>query len=263
MKRIVVKVGGHALDSLRPNAPVLVELANDLLALGADGTKCAIVHGGGPQIGELLDTVGVASRFVEGLRVTDTVTMMYVAMALQQVNLLITASLSQSGLPSVGINGGDGALFTSASLGDPWQRAGATPRVRTEIIHTLWSGAFTPVISPFALDDQGELLNCNADSSAGALAGALDADALVMLSDIDQLRSDVDDPTTALARVTSEQVQQLVTSGAARDGMRPKLAAALDALHAGATRIILANGKRPHALRDALEGRIPTTEVVN
>lgn len=262
MRRVVVKVGGHALDSLRPNAPVLVDLAQDLTGFVASGTQCAIVHGGGPQIGELLDSVGVASRFVDGLRVTDTVTMMYVAMALQHVNLLITASLAQSGVASVGINGGDGGLFRSTSLGEPWKRAGATPSVRTGIIETLWGGELTPVISPFALDEDGELLNCNADSSAGALAGALNADVLVMLSDIDQLRSDVDDPSTALAKVTGAQIEELVASGAARDGMRPKLVAALDALGAGASRILLANGKRPHALRDAIEGRIPTTEVV-
>ncbi|MBW4078507.1 MAG: acetylglutamate kinase [Acidobacteria bacterium] len=262
MTNIVVKVGGHALDSLRPNAALLAELAHDIKALNAGGSKTALVHGGGPQIGELLDTAGVASRFVEGLRVTDTVTMMYVAMALQHVNLLITAGLAHNGLSSVGIGGGDGGLFNSTSLGEPWKRAGATPVVRTDIVRTLWGDAFTPVISPFALDREGELLNCNADASAGALAGALDADVLVMLSDIDQLRSDVDDPASALATVNSGDVEELLRSGAAREGMRPKLTAALDALHAGATRIIIANGKRPHALRDALEGRIPTTEVV-
>ncbi|MHB1089085.1 MAG: acetylglutamate kinase [Acidimicrobiales bacterium] len=262
MKRVVVKVGGHALDSLRPSATVLVDLAHDMNELKVAGVQSALVHGGGPQIGELLDTVGVASRFVEGLRVTDTVTMMYVAMALQHVNVLITAGLSQNGVPSVGISGVDGALFTSTSLGEPWKRAGATPSVRTEVVRALWSGGFTPVISPFASDGEGALLNCNADSSAGALAGALDADVLVMLSDIDQLRSDVDDPLTALAKVSSAEVEHLLTSGAAKEGMRPKLAAALDALNAGATRIIIANGKRPHALQEALEGRIPTTEVV-
>lgn len=262
MKRVVVKIGGHALDSLRPHATVLVDLAHDMNELKQQGTQSALVHGGGPQIGELLDTVGVASRFVEGLRVTDTVTMMYVAMALQHVNLLITAGLSQNGVSSVGVGGVDGALFTSRSLGEPWKRAGATPTVDTDVIRTLWAGGFTPVISPFAVDNEGALLNCNADSSAGALAGALDADVLVMLSDVDQLRSDVDDPSTALAKVSSADVERLLTSGAAKEGMRPKLAAALDALNAGATRIIIANGKRPHALHEALAGRIPTTEVI-
>lgn len=262
MTRIVVKIGGHALDSLRPDATSLAELSQDITQLNASGAQVALVHGGGPQISDLLDTVGVASRFVDGLRVTDTVTMMYVAMALQHVNVLITAGLVHNGLSSAGIGGSDGGLFTSTSLGEPWKRAGATPVVRTDIVRALWEGDFTPVISPFALDAEGELLNCNADASAGALAGALNADVLVMLSDIDQLRSDADDPTSALDRVDSARVAQLVDSGAARDGMRPKLSAALDALRAGATRIIIANGKRPHALRDALEGRIPTTEVV-
>ncbi len=262
MRRVVVKLGGHALDSLRPTAPVLVDLAHDITELKSRGIDVALVHGGGPQIADLLDTAGLASRFVNGLRITDTVTMMYVAMALQHVNLLITAALSHNGVSSVGIGGGDGSLFTSVSLGEPWLRAGATPTVRTELVSALWASGFSPVISPLAIDAEGELLNCNADTSAGALAGALDADLLVLLSDIDQLRADVDDPSSALAKVSVAEVEKLVETGAIKEGMRPKVAAALDALHAGAARIVIANGKRPHALRDALESHIPTTEVV-
>lgn len=262
MKCVVVKLGGHALDSLDPNARVLVDLAQDINQLNREGTNVALVHGGGPQIAELLASIGISSRFVDGLRVTDALTMKYVAMALQHVNLLINAAFARAGVSSVGINGGDGSLFTSTSLGEPWLRAGATPRVRTELVSALWANGFSPVISPFALDDDGALLNCNADTSAGALAGALDADALVLLSDVDQLRTDVDDPASALDRVTIGDVERLVESGAVKEGMRPKMVAALDALHAGAARIIVANGKRPHALRDALSNLIPTTEVV-
>ena len=98
--------------------------------------------------------------------------------------------------------------------------------------------------------------------AAGALAGALDAEVLVLLSDVDQLRRDPDDPASALARIDANEVRALMASGAAREGMRPKMTAALDALDAGARRVLLANGTRPHALRDALAGSIPTTEVL-
>jgi len=262
VKRLVVKIGGHALDSLGPDSVLLSDLAMDIVQLSNAGTKVALVHGGGPQIADLLKTVGVESRFHEGLRITDHVTMGYVAMALGHVNLLITAALNRSGLASVGLSGADGSLFCSTSLGEPWLRAGATPSVRTEVVTTLWASGFSPVISSIAVDASGELVNCNADTAAGALAGALGADALVLLSDVDQLRADADDPASALERVTADEVRQLIASGAARDGMRPKMIAALDALSAGASRIIMANGTRRHSLRDALSSSVATTEVL-
>lgn len=262
MKRLVVKIGGHALDSLKPDARVLRDLAADISYLTQEGTDVALVHGGGPQIASLLSNVGLESRFHEGLRITDEPTMDYVAMALAHVNLLITAALNLCGLSCVGLSGADGSLFRSCSLGEPWLRAGATPHVRSDVVTSLWAGGFSPVISSIAVDSSGELLNCNADTAAGALAAALGADALVLLSDIDQLRTDADDPTTALERVSADEVRGLIDSGAARDGMRPKMSAALDALNAGAARIIMANGTRPHALRNALSSSVATTEVV-
>jgi acetylglutamate kinase len=262
MSALVVKLGGHTLDSLAPNAQVLVDLANDVAALRSKGTEVVIVHGGGPQISQLLATVGVESRFHEGLRITDSTTMGYVAMALGQVNLRVVAALNQAGLPSIGLSGADGSVLHSTSLGTPWNRAGTAPKVQADLIETLWRDGFTVVLSPVALDADGELLNCNADTVAGAVAGAVGASSLVLLSDIDQLRAQLDDADSALASVTSAEVKAMIDSGAARDGMRPKMTAALDALDGGAYRIVMANGTRAHALRDALTNSIPTTEVV-
>ena len=117
-------------------------------------------------------------------------------------------------------------------------------------------------MSSIAVDPHGALLNCNADTAAGAVAGAIDADALVLLSDVDQLRADPDDPESAIDAVTSDEVVSMIASGTARDGMRPKMMAALDALDGGARRVIMANGTRAHALRAALVREIPVTEVV-
>jgi acetylglutamate kinase len=262
MSAVVVKLGGHALDSLEPPSPVLRDLASDVLELRAAGTSVVVVHGGGPQIAALLATAGVASRFEDGLRITDEETMSYVAMALSEVNLRIVAALNEAGLDALGLSGVDGSLLRARSLGEPWQRAGSAPKVRAELIESLWGIGVTPVMSSVAVDDEGGLLNCNADTAAGAVAGALGAAALVLLSDIDQLRTNVDDPSSALATATRAQVLELVDSGAARDGMRPKMIAALNALEGGATRIVMANGTRAHALREALTNSIPTTEVV-
>jgi acetylglutamate kinase len=262
VKRLVIKLGGHALDSLSPRSPLLVDLAEDIAGLRTAGTDVVVVHGGGPQIAVLLQAVGMESTFVDGLRVTDAATMAFVAMALGHVNLEITAALNRAGLVCVGLSGADATLFCASSLGEPWGRVGSAPKVRGDIVTTLWSAGVTPLLSSIGVDESGELLNCNADTAAGALAGALGAGVLVLLSDVDQLRTSREDETSALSSVNGTQARELLASGAAHDGMRPKLLAALDALSGGAQRVLLANGTRPHALRDALGGLIATTEVV-
>lgn len=258
----MVKVGGHAFASLEVTSPVLADLADDVARVRASGTDVAIVHGGGPQIAELLERLGMPSTFHEGLRVTSAATMEVVAMALYLVNAKITAALNHAGLAAAGVSGVDAGLFTSASIGAPWDRAGAAPKVRTGLVEALWASATTPVVSSVALDDAGELLNLNADTAAGALAAAVGADRLVLLSDVDQVLSDPSDPASALGRIDRALANELIATGAVREGMRPKVAAALDALAGGARSVTLANGTRPHALRDVLAGVTPTTEVV-
>jgi acetylglutamate kinase len=260
--RIVVKVGGHALESLTVGSRGLVDLAGDLHVLAEQGSSVVVVHGGGPQIADLVDRVGVPSRFVDGLRVTDEATMPLVAMALSLVNVRIVAALNHAGVPAVGLSGADTGLLRAASLGPEWGRVGATPCVRTGLLEGLWSLGFTPVLSPIAVDAEGELLNVNADAVAGAVAGGADADALVLLSDVAQVRADPDDEASSMARLTRAQAESMLDSGQARDGMRPKLRAALEALAGGARQVIVADGTRSHALRDALSGDVPVTRVV-
>ncbi|MEO9180299.1 MAG: acetylglutamate kinase [Acidimicrobiales bacterium] len=262
MKCVVVKVGGHALDSLEPSSSVLIDLVADIQQLRDGGANVVLVHGGGPQIAELLLRVGVESKFKDGLRITDANTMTFVLMALAEVNVRIVAAFNHAGLASVGLNGSDASLLRSQSVDEPYDRVGTRPTIDRDILDALWAAGFTPVVSPVALDEFGEPLNCNADSVAGAIAGALEADVLVLLSDIDQLLADVDDSTSAMEAVSANEILNMQRSGAARDGMNPKLTAAYDALSGGARKILLANGTRPHSLRDALAQKIPTTEVV-
>jgi len=259
---VVVKLGGHALDSLSPTSPVLVDLAQDVAELRDDGVNVVVVHGGGPQIAELLGRVGLESTFQDGLRVTDADTMQIVLLALSDVNVRVVAALNDAGLASVGLCGSDASLLRSQSVGQPFDRVGEAPVVNRAVLDALWSVGLTPVVNPVALDKNAEPLNCNADAVAGALAAELRADVLVLLSDIDQLRANVEDPATAMSLVTGTEIEAMQHSGAARDGMTPKLTAARDALGGGAERILLANGTRAHAVRDALARSIPTTEVV-
>lgn len=261
MSHLVVKLGGHTLDDLSPTSPVLADLACDVAEVCASGVTVSIVHGGGPQIAALLTSRGIESRFVDGLRVTDDVTMECVAMALGFVNQSICAALSQNGLRVAGVSGVDGRLLSAHALGATWGRAGGSPVVEPGVVTALATAGFTPVVSPVAVDEEGNLVNCNADTAAGALAGALGAE-LVLLSDVDQLRSDPADAATGLDAVSAEQIEALVASGAIRDGMRPKAQAALDALAGGAPQVRLANGTRPHALRELRAGALATTAVV-
>ncbi len=133
--------------------------------------------------------------------------------------------------------------------------------MRAAVIEESWANGVTPVVSSVAADASGRLLNVNADAAAGALAAALGADALILLSDVDQVRRDPDDPATSVAVLGKADARDMVDSGLARDGMRPKLLAALDALDGGARAVTLANGTRPHALSGALDGTTATTEV--
>jgi len=262
VRRVVVKMGGHALDRLDADAPVLADLARDVSLLRSEGTECVIVHGGGPQIADLLGRLGRAPAFREGLRVTDDDTMAAVAMALSLVNVQIVAAFTRAGVRAVGLSGSDDGLLTSAALGSAWGRVGGAPIVRTALLTSLWSLGVTPIVSPIANDDTGSLLNVNADTAAGALAAALDADALVLLSDVDQVRANPDDPTSGVTRLTREEAASMLESDRAREGMRPKLRAALDALSGGAGAVTMSNGARSHALRDTLAGVAVVTEVV-
>ncbi len=260
MSRIVVKIGGHALDQLDPASPILGDLAEDIGAIRTD-TPAVVVHGGGPQIASLLERVGLASEFLDGLRVTDGATMEFVAMALGLVNQRLTAALERGGLAAVGLSGVDGALVRAAAHGGRLGRVAREVTVDPRLVTNLLEQGWTPVIGPVASDAEGELLNCNADTVAGSIAAALEADTLVLLSDIDQLRRDPDDPGSVLDSVTVTDVRAMLADGAIRDGMIPKMRAALDALDAGAARIVLANGTRRHALASVLDGSVPSTEV--
>ncbi len=258
---VVVKLGGHALDDLAPDGPTLTGLAEDVAALGRAGEHVALVHGGGPQIAALLSALGLESVFIDGLRVTDEATLGYVVMALASVNAALVSGLVAHGVAAVGLSGVDAGLLRSRALGSPWGRAGDTPVVSVAVLEAQWVAGLVPVVSPIAADASGRLLNCNADTVAGALAGALGTE-LVLLSDVDQLRTNPEDAATSLARVSATEVAALLASGAAREGMRPKVRAALDALAGGAGRVVLANGRRPHALASALAREGRHTEVV-
>jgi acetylglutamate kinase len=208
----------------------------------------------------MLHRVGLESVFLDGLRVTSPDALDVVAMVLGLVNLRLVANLVARGVPAVGLSGADDGLVTATVADRKWGRVGSVQKVRPNVLVRRLEGE-VPVLSPLAAEENGELLNCNADAIAGSISAALGAPSLILLSDVDQIRRDPQDPLSALGALTCAEAEELIASGAIHGGMRPKVMAAVEAVRAGARRVIVADGRQPHAIARALSGDVPHTEV--
>ena len=258
---VVIKLGGHALEGSNSFEAALDSLALDLMAMDHDGAHCVVVHGAGPQIDTVLDTLGIAITTIDGLRVTDDQTMDVVAMVLGHVNMRLVAGLNQRGVHAVGVAGPDGSFLRASLMGPSWGRVGSQIQVAPFILEDHARRSIVSVVNPVAVDGEGHLLNCNADAVAGAIASSLQAEALIILSDVDQIRLDPNDPGSAVATLTREEAIELLATGAVRDGMVPKVNAALEALAAGAARVVVANGSRERSMVGVLRREGLYTEV--
>lgn len=254
---VVVKVGGHALGTPEDLDTVMAMVAADAGALVDAGTPVVVVHGGGPQIDRDLAAAGIDVETVDGLRVTSEAAVDVVATVLARVNGQIVEALARHGRPARSVLGRHG-LLCARELGSPWGRVGTD--VVVDPAH-LTGGGPIPVVDPVATDTHGRLLNCNADVVAGAISSAVGARALVLLSDVSQVREDPRDPATALRSLSRAQAEELRERGGIVGGMVPKLAAAIEAVSAGAQRVVIADARQPHALADALAGIGEHTEV--
>jgi acetylglutamate kinase len=262
MSVVVIKVGGHALDASSDAVTLLDALASDIRDAQQAGTEVVLVHGGGPQISEILTATGVTSSFVNGLRVTDEPTLRAVVMGLSMVNATLCAALRARGLSVVGCSGVSAGLISAVATEDALGFVGSAVTVEPSYLNELLGNGHLPVVAPFAVAVNGQLLNCNADAVAGALAGALQAESLLLLSDIDQVRTTADNANSGIASMTVGEARTLLDTGEAKEGMRPKLESCIAALSHGARRVVIANGSRPHAVRDILSGIALQTEVV-
>ncbi len=242
--RIIVKIGGNALG---PDDTTF----RDLVALQRQGVQPVVVHGGGPLISQWLDRLGVESTFVRGLRVTSDEAMDVVTAVLcGVVNTRIVAAIGEAGGRAVGLTGVDDALIT-AEIHDPeLGRVGEVASIRTDLILDLIQQGFIPVIAPVSVDahDSARSLNVNADSVAGALAGALEADRVIFMTDVPGV---LDADGAVMSPLSEERARELIDDDIITGGMIPKVTACLNALaHADAAQII--DGRAPSALRDAL-----------
>ncbi len=242
---VVVKLGGNAMV----DPDLFRTFAEDIVLLRSVGLQPVVVHGGGPQIGALLKRLGKESEFRDGLRVTDAETLDVARMVLVgKVGRDIVAALNTQGAAAVGISGEDAGLILAAARNTELGFVGDVVGVKVDIIHRLLHERFIPVISTIGSDGKGQAYNINADSVASALAGALEAEKVVYLTDISGLLMDIDDPTTIIARTSVSELNQLKAKGIISGGMVPKVQACIEAVEGGAGSAHMLDGRIPHVL---------------
>jgi len=242
---IVVKLGGNAIV----DDEVMRTFAEDIVMLRSVGLKPVVVHGGGPQIGDLLGRLGKQSEFRNGLRVTDAETLEVARMVLVgKVGRDIIGQINLHGAYAVGMSGEDGRLIVAKQRDPELGLVGDVDAVQPQMVERLLAEDLIPVVSSIGVDRSGQSLNINADTVAGALGGALRAEKVIYLTDVAGLLADVDDPGSLVARATVAQLETAIASGRIVGGMVPKVQSCIDAVRAGATSAHLLDGRLPHVL---------------
>jgi acetylglutamate kinase len=246
-KTVVIKYGGAAME----NDALKASFAKDVTLLRFIGLRPVIVHGGGPQIGQLLARLGKKSEFVDGVRVTDPETMEVVEMVLGgQINAEIVSLIGDAGGQAIGLTGKDaGGFLRVKRLFGPGGRdlglVGTPERVDVSLIKTLTQDGFVPVIAPVGVDAEGNTYNVNADTAAGAIAEALVAEKLILLTDVEGV---LDDAKQLIHQMTQAEVRLAISAGTVKGGMIPKLECAVHAMERGVTAAHIIDGRVPHAL---------------
>ncbi|MDH7481883.1 MAG: acetylglutamate kinase [Armatimonadota bacterium] len=247
-KTIVVKYGGNAMVDERLKQGVM----KDIVLMHYVGMRPVLVHGGGPEITELMERMGKKPSFIKGLRVTDAETMEIVEMVLTgKTNKSIVSLINSQGGKAVGLSGKDGNLMVAekaqiedADLG----YVGKIVEINTEIVETLIHEGYIPVVSSIAVGRDWETYNLNADHAAGELAGALEAAKLIILTDVTGVYRDFNDKTSLISELSASEAEEMIRTGKVDKGMIPKLEACLMALSGGVERAHIIDGTLPHAL---------------
>jgi acetylglutamate kinase len=253
-KAIVVKYGGHAMDGGVPQ-----EFAQDIVLMKQTGIDPVVVHGGGPQIGAMLKRLNIQSSFVDGLRVTDSAAMEVVEMVLSgTINKQIVAGINAAGGRAVGISGKDGNMVVARRIErsriDPQTKqrvavdlgfVGEPERVDAEVLRMIIDSGLIPVVAPIGIGPGAETYNINADTVAGAVAGAIRAERLVLLTDVEGV---LDAQGRVIAQLTVGEARQLIADGTVSGGMIPKIETAIDAVQRGVRAAAILDGRIPHVL---------------
>ncbi len=247
-KVVVVKYGGNALAG-SSEADALAHFAQDIVLMRSVGMRPVVVHGGGPQISDMIMRLGLTTEFRNGLRVTDAATIDIARMVLVgQVNPQIVSAINTHGPLAVGVSGEDAGLIRATVRHVDLGFVGDVEAINPTILRGLLDDEFIPVIATIGTDAAGQAFNINADTVAGEIAEALGAEKLVYLTDIEGLRRVVDDPTSLIRQTTADELEALMGDGTIAGGMIPKVESCVKALRGGVRRAHILDGRIPHVL---------------
>lgn len=238
---VVIKLGGHAMGSDEK----METFARDVVLMRQVGINPVIINGGGPMINQMLKKLGIKSEFVNGKRVTDEATMEVVEMVLSgSVNKRVVQAINRAGGFAVGLSGKDANLIFCERAGEELGLVGKPTKVNPRVLQTLFSNDMIPVISPLGAGEDGETYNINGDTAAGSIAAALNADRLLLLTDVDGVQGP---DGSIIAELTPSDIEKLITDGTISGGMIPKTETALRAVEKGVRAVVILDGREPNA----------------
>ncbi len=260
-KVVVVKYGGNAMI----NQELKEQVMEDIVLLWLIGVKIVLVHGGGPEITELMDKLGKKAVFVDGLRVTDKETVDIVQMVLAgKINKSLVNFLEMKGGKAMGISGMDGKLIEAEMKDERLGYVGKITNINIQPVKDLLEKGYIPVISTVGADGNGNAYNINGDTAAARIAGALNAERLIMMTDIAGVLKDKDDVSTLIPHITVKEAEQLQEQGVISGGMIPKINCCIDALNHGVKKVIIMDGRVSHSIiMEILTNEGAGTMVVN
>ncbi len=244
-KVVVVKYGGNAMI----NEQLKQQVMEDIVLLWLIGVKIVLVHGGGPEISELMDKLGKKPTFVDGLRVTDKETMDIVQMVLAgKVNKTLVTLLESKGGKAMGVSGMDGRLIEAKVKNEKLGFVGSITKINIQPVVDLMDNGYIPVISTVGCDKEGNTYNINGDTAAAYIAGALGAESLIMMTDIAGILRDKDDPSTLIPEITVSDAAKLQDEGIISGGMIPKVECCVEAITKGVKKVFIMDGRVSHSI---------------
>ena len=244
-KTVVIKYGGNAMTS----EVLKQQVMEDICLLRLVGVRVVLVHGGGPEISDMMAKVGKEAVFVDGLRVTDRETMDIVQMVLAgKVNKTLVNLLEKQGGKAMGLSGMDGRLIEAKMRDEKLGYVGAITKINIEPVTDLLDHGYIPVVSTIGCDREGNTYNINGDTAAAHIAGALNAQSLIMMTDVAGILRDKDDPSTLIRELNVEEAVGLFREGIIAGGMIPKVDCCIEAINMGVEKVIIMDGRIPHAI---------------
>ncbi len=244
-KIVVIKYGGNAMI----NEELKDSVMRDIVLLSLIGVKVVLVHGGGPEITDMLKRIGKESRFLDGLRVTDKETADIVQMVLAgKINKSLVARIENKGGRAIGLSGMDGRMIEAKTKDPRLGYVGEITAVNVAPILDVIDKGYIPVVSTVGCDGEGNVYNINADTAAARIAGELGAESLISMTDIAGILRDKDDPATLIPVIRTSDAPELIANGTIGGGMIPKVECCIHAIHWGVNRVFILDGRIPHAI---------------